>query len=175
MRSFLLLAVCFVVPVFSVAACGSKKPRVVEPTPVEVSDAGPDVVEAAAPKSLFERVGGKKGVEEIVDSFVLNLAAEPTLKAIGKLQKAKLDAYKAGWVNVLCKGAGGDCAATGTELKELHKGMKLTDKQWESFVTDFTAALGEHKCEDAEKADMLAIFAPFKDEVIEVKAPPAKK
>jgi hemoglobin len=171
------LALALAAPVLASTACGSKKPRVVEPTPVEtIADGGADAEDAAppAPKPLFERAGGKKAIDKVTDSFVKNLKADTSVKAFAKLTGAKLEAYKSAWSNVLCKESGGDCAATGTELKDAHKGMKLTDKQFESMTTDFKAALDEELAgADTEKTDMMALFGQTKDQVVEAK--PAKK
>jgi hemoglobin len=172
------LAIAVATPLLASTACGSKKPRVVEPTPVEtVADAGAGAEDAAppAPKPLFERAGGKKVIDKVTDSFTKNLKADTSVKAFAKLTGAKLEAYKAAWSNVLCKESGGDCAATGTELKEAHKGMKLTEKQFESMTTDFKAALDEELSgADTEKGDMMAVFGQTKDQVVEVK-PATKK
>jgi hemoglobin len=168
----------WVIPVLAsvtVSACGAKKPKVVEPVPAEtVSDAGADVAEAAAPKTLFERVGSKKVFEDIAESFVQNLKIDNTVKVFAKLTGPKQEQYKAAWVNTLCKVSGGDCASTGAEIKDAHKGMKITDKQWDSMVTDFKAAMDEQKVADVEKEDLLAVLNQVKDDVIEVKAPPKK-
>jgi hemoglobin len=157
-------------------ACGSKKPKVVEPTPIEAtSDAGADdaaVVEA--PKSLFQRLGSKKVFEEIVEAFVGNLKADTSVKQLAKFTGPKADPYKAAWLNNICKNAGGECSASGAEVKDAHKGLKITDKQWDSIVTDFKAALDENKITGAEKEDLLAVLNQFRDDVIEVRTPPKK-
>lgn len=158
--------------VLSSLACGSKAPRVVEPTPVESTDAGVEV-EAEAPKSLFQRLGNKKVFEDVVDSFVENLKVDTSVKQFAKFSGAKLEQYKASWANALCKSAGGDCTS-GTEVKDAHKGLKINDKQWDSMVTDYKAALDENKVADTDKEDLVAVFNQFREEVIEVRTPPKK-
>jgi hemoglobin len=158
-------------------ACGSKKPKVVEPTPIETeSDAGADdaaVVEA--PKSLFQRLGNKKQIfEDVTEAFVGNLKADTSVKQLAKLSGTKAEQYKSAWLNNMCKNAGGECSATGSEVKDVHKGLKITDKQWDAIVTDYKAALDENKIAGTDKDDLLAVLNQFRDDVIEVRTPPKK-
>jgi hemoglobin len=170
----------FVLLLFLGIACGSKKPKVVEPTPIETaSDAG--MADAAsdveAPKSLFQRLGSKKVIEDVTEAFVEYLTKDTLVKQFAKLagQKAKADQYKMAWLNNICKNAGGDCSATGSEVEEAHKGLKITDKQWDSIVTDFKGALDENKVTGADKEDLVAVLNQFRDDVIEVRTPPKKQ
>ena len=61
-------------------ACGGKKPPVTPEPPVTetVPDAGEDteVPDAATKKTLFERLGGKDGIGQVVDAFIKNIQAD---------------------------------------------------------------------------------------------------
>jgi hemoglobin len=168
----------FLVPVAAgvlalVMACGAKKP----PAPVEPTnsdDAGTDAAPEPPPppKSLFEKVGKKEGLTKVVDSFVKNLAADPRVnKSFGKLKAPQVEKYKAAMVEQLCELAGGDCKNDEKALKELHKPLKLTEKQFEGFVDDLKNALAENTVAEEDIAELLGKLAPKRDEIVE----PAKK
>lgn len=160
-------------------ACSGKRPPPKEPTVVEtVTDAGADAdAEPPKPKSLYERLGNKEGLEKIVDLWVKNMASpgnDVTRKRFAKVPKDRLEAMKKKMVDQLCKETGGDCEYTGKGPKDAHKGMKITVAEWDGMVKALSAALEESGVGETERDDFLAIVAPMRDEIVEVK-PPAKK
>ena len=159
-------------------ACG-KKPAPKEPTITEtVSDAGPEdaaPAEPPKPKSLFERLGGKDAIAKVVDSFIKNLASnDATKKRFAKLPKERVEKFRAHLIEQVCKESGGDCEYTGKPMKEAHKGMKITEAEWNATVSALKAALDENKVGENEQNDLIAAVAPMKDDIVEVK-PKGKK
>jgi hemoglobin len=162
----------------ALVACG-KKPPPKEPTITEtVADAGPvdaAVAEPPKPKSLFERLGGKEGITKVVDAFVVNLTHNDVVKKrFAKLPKEKVEKFKTNLVAQICKESGGDCDYTGKSMKDAHKGMKITDAEWNATVSALRAALDESKVGSEEQSDLIAAIAPMKDDIVEVKAKPKK-
>lgn len=156
----------FVAPLLLALACGHKAPPPAEdPAASALADA--EAPPPEAPKSLFERLGGETALHAIVDTFSANLVSDKRFaKSHGKLKGPKLEAYKAALYTQLCEAAGGDCKIEGTPVKDAHKGMKLSDAQWEAFTQDFALALDENKAGEAEKADLTALLATLKADVL---------
>jgi hemoglobin len=162
----------------STAACGGK-PAPKEPMITEtVSDAG---VEDAAPpeppkpKSLYERLGNKEGITKVVDSFMKNLTANDVVKKrFAKLSKEKVEKFRNNLIDQICKESGGDCEYTGKSMKDVHKGMKITEPEWNATVSALKAALDENKVAENEQNDLIAAVAPMKDDIVEIKAKPKK-
>ena len=157
------------------SACGKKQPPK-EPAITEtIADAGPeDAADAAppAPKSLYERLGGKEGITKVVDSFVKNVVQNDTIKKrFTKLPKERVEKFKTNLIAQICKETGGDCEYTGKSMKDAHKGMRITEAEWNATVSALKAALDEHKVGDTEQGDLIAIIAPMKDDI----APSKKK
>lgn len=156
-------------------ACGGKQPPKEPQVTETVSDAGADdaSTEPAAPKSLFERLGGKDGIAKIVDSFFKNLASnDATKKRIAKLPKD--NKVTEDTIALLCKESGGDCEYAGKDVKTAFKGMKITENEWNAAVTAFKAALDENSVAEGEQGDFIALLAPMKDDIVEVKSKPKK-
>jgi hemoglobin len=169
-----------------VFACGGgKKPPPKEPTITETvsdaGDAGPVEAEAPKPKSLFERLGGKEAIAKVVDIFIKNVAADAKInKRFAKLPAAKMEKLKTNLVDQICEATGGDCKYTGKGMKEVHKGMKIKDDEWNALVADLKSALEEAKVPEAEQGDLMSLLGPMKDDIVEVPAkgagkPPPKK
>jgi hemoglobin len=161
--------------------CGSKKPpKPMEPAMTDThADAGSDAeaVDATppAPKTLYERLGGKEGVDKIIASLLANATADADIKKLfAKVTGPKLDNFKKQLADFICEKADGGCKYGGKDMKAAHKGMGITDPQWDAFVKDFTLALDENKVGETEKSELFGAIAPLHDDIVEKKAAPKK-
>ena len=172
----LLCSVILGAGLVSLAACG-KKPPPKEPMITEtVADAGPEPPpEPPKPKSLFERLGGKEGITKVVDAFINNCVHNDVIKKrFAKLSKDKVEKFRGHLIDQICKESGGECEYTGKSMKDAHKGMKITDAEWNATVSALKAALDENKVAENEQNDLIAAIAPMKEDIVEVK-PKGKK
>lgn len=179
MRTRLLVSSLLLVSgVAAFAACAAKKPPPpMEPTITEtVTDAGADEdadAEPPPPQSLYDRLGGKEAIAKVVDTFVKNVSADNKVKKrFKKLKGDKLEKFKEALVNQLCQATGGDCTYEGKSMKEVHKGLKIKEAEWNAVVMDLKAALEENEVGETEQSDLIAILAPMKDDIV---APPKGK
>lgn len=179
MKSRFLLVSLPLIAVLSFAGCGGKKKPVnPEPAIAEVAaDAGPAVdVDAAppAPKPLFERLGGMDAVKAVVDSFVENVAHDTKINGVfKKTTGAKLVTFKKNLADQVCEVTGGPCKYAGKDMKTAHKGMKITEAQFDALVLDLSTALDEHKVAADDKKELLGMLGPLKEDIVEKKG--AKK
>jgi hemoglobin len=179
MRTRLLVcAVALLAVGLGTFACG-KKPTPKEPTITEtVADAGPEDAappEPPKPKSLYDRLGGKEAITKVVDSFIKNVAGnDVTKKRFAKLSKERVEKFRKNLIDQVCKESGGDCEYTGKPMKEAHKGMKITEAEWNATVAALKAALDENKVPENEQNDLIAAIAPMKEDIVEAK-PKGKK
>jgi hemoglobin len=150
--------------------CGSKKPP--EPPPEPPVDAGaPEPPpEPPAPKSLFERLGGKEGIAALVDTLMENVQADKRInKVFAKTKGDRMVKFKGQLVDQLCQLTGGPCEYKGKEMKPAHKGMAITDPQWDAFVEALTTAMQEKNVGQDEQGEVMAALAKFHDDVVEKK------
>ena len=153
----------------SVWGCGAKKPPKPATPVVEIADAGVDAEpEDAAPKSLYDRLGGKEGIAAVIDSLLKNVASDPELKKVfAKTTGPRLENFKKALADQICGATGGPCTYKGKDMKEAHKGMKITEGQWDKFVQRLTDALNEQKVADTEQGELLALLAPMREQVVQ--------
>jgi len=155
------------------AGCGGKKPpKPAEPALIDTSadagsDAEPEDAAPPAPKSLFDRLGGKDGIDKLVESLVQNVTADGKLKkSFSKVKGEKLDNFKKSLSEQICEIAGGPCKYQGKDMKSAHEGISINDSQWDAFVQDFSAAMDENKIEENEKNELMALFAPLRADIV---------
>jgi len=153
--------------------CGAKKPPLPAEPPVAevVSDAGaePSADDAAPPATLYERLGGKDGVASVVDLFSKNLLADPRVNKLFKKTKDNLDHFKSALGDQICQIAGGPCEYSGKNMKDAHKGMGITDAQFDAVVEDLKLALDEKGVSEQDKSELFAAIAPTKADIVEKK------
>jgi hemoglobin len=166
----LLSQVCFGVALGAWGCGGKSPPKPITPTIIEDAGPPPPPPEDAAPKALFDRLGGKDGISAIVDSLLKNIAGDPELKKVfAKTTGARLEAFKKNLADQLCEATGGPCQYKGKDMKAAHAGLKVTESQWDKFVLMLTAALNEHKVADDEQSELWAILGPMKDQIVAAK------
>ncbi len=168
---------CVLFVLGSVVSCGPKQNSVGKPhTEVISEDAGvPDaaVAEPEPPKppdNVFTRIGGKDGVKKIVDEFVDGLYADKKLvRVFGKLKKnAEKDGkFRELLAEHLCADLGGGCTYTGRDMRAAHKGLRLTQVDWNNFIEHFTQVLIAHKVNDNDQSEIFSLFGRLQKDVMQ--------
>ena len=153
------------------SACGKKKPPAAPEPPVAevVADAGPDVQQdTAPPPTLYDRLGGAEGVKQVVEKLIENVTQDPAVnKSFRNTKGPKLEALKKNLADQICEVAGGPCKYSGKDMKTAHKGMKISDAQFESLVNDLKLAMAEAKVGDGEQQELLEKLAPLREDIVE--------
>src|SRR5207245_5317248 len=96
----------------------------------------PDLRPAA--KSLWDRLGGERGVAKITFEIMQAAAADPKVNFSrgGKFNpdKNQLAALHKSLVTFVSSATGGPYKYTGRSMKEVHKGMGITNAEFDAFV-----------------------------------------
>jgi hemoglobin len=163
----------FAVSLVAASACGGKKPPVVVEPPEDDAGTTSELVDAAAPapKSLWERLGGKDAVGAVVDELLVNALADNRInKFFEKVKKddAKKKQLRDVLVAFICEKTGGtDCGYTSTKsMKDVHKDMKLTEAHWNAFVEDLKIALASKSVSDDLQTELLGELAKTKPDIV---------
>jgi hemoglobin len=124
---------------------------------------------ATTGKSLYDRLGGRTAIVAVVDQFVTNVARDKRINTFFKATASdtmRLAKFKTNLVNLICQGSGGPCKYTGKTMKAAHKGMGITDANFNALVEDLVAALDKFKVGAKEKNDLLALLGPMKPDIV---------
>jgi truncated hemoglobin YjbI len=120
-------------------------------------------------KSLYSRLGGKKGITAVVDEFVGNCANDGRInKFFAETAKDpnRLEKFKGNLVGQICNASGGPCKYGGKDMKTAHKGMGITDADFDALVEDLVKALDKFKVGATEKNELLGALGGMKGQIV---------
>ena len=115
-------------------------------------------------KSLYERLGGKEAITAVVDDFVANVAADNRINSF--FAKANIPRLKANLVDQICQATGGPCTYTGKDMKTAHKGMGITDADFNALVEDLKKSLDKFKVPAKEQGELLGALGSLKPQIV---------
>jgi hemoglobin len=131
--------------------------------------------------TLFERVGGEEGIARLVDDVVERSIADPRVNferqgvKTGIFRESKewtatperIETLKKHFREFLTLAAGGPAEYTGREMGEVHKGMKITNAEFDAMIGDVKASMDRLGWGTREKRDMLAVFETTRKQIVE--------
>lgn len=123
----------------------------------------------AKERSLYSRLGGKKAIKAFVDEFVNNCAADTRINkffADTASDKERLNKFKDNLVDQICQKSGGPCKYKGKDMKTAHKGMGITDADFNALVEDLVKALDKFNVGETEKNELLGALGSMKGDIV---------
>jgi len=155
-----LQATAFTLFALILAACDRSRPA---------ADAAPEAPPAAATSadaSLYDRLGGKDAITAVVDDFVANVAADTRINA--RFANTDIPHLKQMLVDQVCQATGGPCTYTGKSMLDAHRGMKITEAEFNALVEDLTRSLDKFKVPEREKTELLTALGGMKGDIVGV-------
>ena len=74
--------------------------------------------------------------------------------------------FKQMLVDQICEASGGPCKYTGKSMPDAHKGMNITDADFDALVEDLQKALVADGVKDQEQKDLLGALAGLKPDIV---------
>jgi hemoglobin len=131
------------------------------------------VVSAQQPRaqdSLYDRLGGLKGITVVVDDFIDRLVANKQLnrnRAINAGRKSSPAPYLKFQVSqMVCGVTGGPCKYTGKAMKESHAHLNISEKEWGVMAGEFKKSLDKFKVPAAEQKELFDIVGTTKADIV---------
>jgi hemoglobin len=133
-------------------------------------------------RTLYDRLGGEQGIAAIVDDMTTRVLADPrvnferqnvTTNWVGSKYRAweptpaNVQSFKARMVEFLTLAAGGPVQYTGRDLHEVHKGMRITNNEFDAMVGDIKTSMDKLGIGATEKRDLLAIVETTRKQIVE--------
>ena len=116
--------------------------------------------------TLFDRLGGTKGISKIASDLVDNHMANPLISS--RFAGSDADSMKKKAADFFSTGSGGPKIYDGKDMLSAHRHMNISDNEYMAAVDDLMAALSNSSVGDAEKAEVLYIFYTLRPEVVGV-------
>jgi hemoglobin len=124
-------------------------------------------MQAEPEPTLYKRLGGRDGIATVVDDFVANVVADARVNARFKgLQVPAVFKLKSNLSDQICDATGGPCSYLGRDMQTAHKGMKISDAEWNATVENLVKALDKHKVGAREKSELLGVLGPMKGAIV---------
>jgi hemoglobin len=147
--------------------------------PTDDSSAKPREAVPKSSGSLWERLGGEKAMKKVVDDFT-NLAAGDPKVNFDRNGRYKLDAaavihFKREMIDLISQVSGGPFPYTGKSMKDVHKGMGITDAEFDALATDLRKVLENNGVQPADIDELLKIVAGTRKDIVEEAKPDVQK
>ncbi len=129
-------------------------------------------VEPAGVPTLFTNLGGLTAISAVVDEFLGFVVADNRINKFFTQTVAspqRVATLRQNLIDQVCAGAGGPCQYKGGDMKTVHRGMAITDVEFDALVDDLVKALDKFKVPLAEKAALVGVLAPMRADIVEKK------
>ena len=147
-----------------IVACMESKPPAADTTSAAADTAS--AASASAAGSLFLRLGGMDAITAVIDDFVANVAADTRINK--RFAKTDIPHLKQMLVEQVCQATGGPCTYTGKNMRDAHKGMKITEAEFNALVEDLTKSLDKFSVKEQEKTELLTALGGMKADIVGV-------
>lgn len=128
---------------------------------------------AVQEKPLYDRLGGTYPIAVVVDDFIERLLVNDTLNANPAIKEARDRVPKQGLkfqvTALVIEVTGGPYKYQGRNMKESHRHLHITEKEWEALVKDFKATLDKFKVPEKEQQELFKIVGSTHDDIVEKK------
>jgi hemoglobin len=133
-------------------------------------------------RTLYERLGGAATITALVDDLTARATADPRVNFerrnvstswFGTSRKPwqptpeNIDRFKKHMVEFLTLATGGPAEYTGGEVREVHKGMRITNNEFDAMVGDIKTSLDKLGIATREKRDLLAVIETTRKQIVE--------
>ena len=118
--------------------------------------------------SLYKRLGGYDALAAVTDEFIKALATDPKLGRffVGASDNSKMRIRQL-VVDQLCAATGGPCVYIGRDMKTAHKGLGITEEDWDIGVKHLVNTLTKFKVPEKEQKEVAAALMGLKADIVE--------
>ncbi len=119
-------------------------------------------------ESLYKRLGGYDAIAAVSDDFIGRLVGSHTFTKFfeGASNDSKMK-IRQHVVDFICMNTGGPCYYTGRDMKTSHKGLGITEKDWNEAAGLLVESLKKFNVPQKEMDELLAIVNSIKGDIVE--------
>lgn len=126
---------------------------------------------SAADDSLYQALGGLKGIEELMEGLLVEVAEDPRI--VDLFRQSNIDRLHAKLVLQVCELSGGPCRYDGEPMGPVHAGLNLTEAHFNALVEDLQKAMDKRQLPVRVQNRLLKKLAALHGEVMARPARPA--
>jgi hemoglobin len=119
-------------------------------------------------KTLYERLGGYDAISAVVKDLLPRLMSDSRLGRFWENRGTDgINREEQLLIDFLCSSAGGPLLYTGRDNKTSHKGMGISESDWEKFIGHLNATLEKFELPQQEHSDVIGFIESTKADIVE--------
>ncbi len=121
-------------------------------------------------KSLYERLGGYDAIAAVVSELLPRLMSDSLLGRFWQHRgEDGIAREKQLLIDFLCSSAGGPMYYTGRDMLTSHRGMRISDADWQAFMGHVEATLSKFNVPELERSEVVAFVESTRGDIVEVR------
>jgi len=123
---------------------------------------------SAGKKSLYQRLGGYDGIVAMSDDLLPRLRSDPQLGRFWAHRgEDGIKREKQLLIDYLCENSGGPMYYKGRNMALTHRGMRISESDWNLFLGHAGATLAKLRVPEAEQREIVAFVTSLKSDIVE--------
>jgi len=114
--------------------------------------------------SLYQRLGGGTGVENIVDAVLSGIEHDPSI--VHHFEDTDIPRFRRLLIEQFCELSGGPCKYTGASMQESHTGFQISQAHFDALVNHLINAMQQQQVPIEAQNEFLAMLAPMYKDVV---------
>ena len=119
---------------------------------------------ASNSESLYDSLGGKPTVAEIVDNFIDEIQYDQTI--LPYFEGSDIDRFRRKLEEQICAVSNGPCTYTGDTMEQVHAGMAITERDFNRTVDLLINAMNKAGVSHRLQNRLLARLAPMREDML---------
>ncbi len=116
------------------------------------------------PKTLYLELGGKQGIEVLVDHLIQNIGKDDQI--FHYFAETKISRFRQQLEDHFCAIGDGPCIYQGDSMKEVHAGMHINEADFNRLVELLIAAMTDSQLPQTTQNKLLQRLAPLRQNII---------
>ncbi|MFC4701951.1 group 1 truncated hemoglobin [Glaciecola siphonariae] len=117
-----------------------------------------------AGSTLYEELGGRSGINQIVDNFITEIEYSPDI--FPYFENSDVARFHEKLSEHICMLASGPCAYTGDTMEQVHAGMNISERDFNIGVDLLINAMNKANIPHTTQNKLLATMTPTRKEII---------
>lgn len=114
--------------------------------------------------TLYQRLGGQSGIEEIVDGLLWEIGGSPSLRPL--FANTDIQRFRKKLIEQLCDITDGPCVYSGDSMRETHRHLGISRAQFNQLVEDLIHSMERADTGTPEQNALLARLVPYWPEIV---------
>lgn len=119
---------------------------------------------ANQPTTVYQQLGGKSKVNEIVENFITEIEYDAEILAY--FEGANIDRFREKLSEQICSLTDGPCSYTGDSMQQVHTGLNITETHFNRTVDLLINAMTKADVPHQMQNKLLKVLAPTRDDML---------